>query len=241
MADVIDLDILPPVFQGGQPPEQLHGGQFSFAGPWGESSALKRASEVSGSMHKRLVDLHTLRVEPNPEDEPARAARKLKRLIEETSRYWAGQWDDVKANLKRERGHVEIQLTNAAGLKVNPDYRNAIVGVFSGLKSEERMKAIQQAVAEGDGGTVATLLEAPSLVTGLNNDQRNAIRGQVYERTNPAQHALLKQLDKALNRAEAASLAAISATQKLLSGTDRFDRKVERATTIEVDLTKTVH
>jgi hypothetical protein len=226
-------DELTPVFQGGQAPEQLHAGQFGYAGDWGENAVLKKASQTSGSMWERLNALHDLRVGRNPEDEPAVHARKLSRLIEDGSRDWASQWDGVKADLKRERSRVESELQRAANLKVNPDYRNAIVGVFSGLKPEERTAAIQQAVAEGDGGTIAVLLEAPTMVTGLTAEQRAAIKAQSYERANPANHALLKQLDKALVRAEAASIAAIDATMKLASGTDRFNKKVEQAKALE--------
>jgi hypothetical protein len=233
MAEVIDLDIMPPVFQGGLAPEQLHAGQFGFAGDWGENSVLKAASETAGSMWERLNALHDLRVNRNPEDEPAVHARKLSRLIEEGSRQWASEWDRVKADLKRERSRVEGELDRAANLKVNPDYRNAIVGVFSGMKPEERMAAIQQAIAEGDGGTIATLLEAPALVTGLTGEQRAAIKVQVYQRANPTAHALLNQLDKAIVRAEAASVAAIDATMKLAGGTDRFNKKVEQAKALE--------
>jgi hypothetical protein len=233
MTVVTMSDELTPVFQGGQAPEQLHGGQFGFAGEWGENAVLKKASQTSGSMWERLNALHNLRIDKNPEDEPAVHARKLNKLTEETSREWASQWDGVKADLKRERSRVEGELQRAANLKVNPDYRNAIVGVFSGMKTEERMAAIQQAIAEGDGGTIATLLEAPSIVTSLTAEQRAAIKAQMYERANSANHALLKQLDKALVRAEAASIAAIDATMKLASGTDRFDKKVEQAKALE--------
>jgi hypothetical protein len=237
VADTIQSEELGPVFVGGQAPEQLHKAQFGYDGPWGENSALKRAHEVSGSFWDRLNALHEYRVNRNPEVEPAVHARKVAKLVEEFGRERASQWDSVKADLKRERGRVEDELKRGANLKANLAHFNAIVGTFGTLSPEQRMAAIDQAISEGDGPTLATLLEAPSLVTGLTAEQRESIKVRTYERASPSGHALLKQLEKALVRAEAASIAAITATQKLAQGTDRYDRHVEQAKALEAKLT----
>lgn len=237
MADTLLTEELGAVFVGGQAPEQLHSGQFPYEGPWGENSALKHAHQTSGSFWERLNALHEYRTTRNPEVEPAVHARKVARLVEEFGRERASQWDSVKADLKRERGRVEDELKRGANLKANVAHFNAIVGTFGSLPPEKRMAAIDQAIAEADGPTLATLLEAPSLVTGLTAEQREAIKARAYERANPNGHALLKQLEKALVRSEAASIAAISATQKLAQGTDRYDRKVEQAKALEAKLT----
>lgn len=233
MDTVIQSRELAGVFVGGQANEALHSGQFEAEGAWGESPALKRASQVAGGAWERFNALHDLRVNKNPEAEPAVHARKLKRLVDEASAAWSDQWQDAKNALKLERQRTEAELRTAANLKANPAHFNAIVGTFSGLKQEQRMAAIEQAIAEGDGPTLQTLIEAPSLVTGLSAEQRESIKAHVFEKANPKSHALLKALDKALVRAEAASLAAIDATQKLAEGTTRFDAKVEHAKALE--------
>lgn len=72
-------------------------------------------------------------------------AAKLNRAVDEIGRGFASGWQDAKAGAKSEKARVEADLQAKAGLKVNPDYRSAVVGVFSGLKPSERSAAIDAA------------------------------------------------------------------------------------------------
>jgi hypothetical protein len=223
--------ILPPVFDAGQPNEALHPAQFRHSGPWGDNSALKRASDVAGTTFEKLAAAHEFRVTPG--DDPFTHSGKLTHIVDEIGRGFASQWQDAKDNLKRERSRVESDLTAKAGLKVNPDYRSAIVGVFSGLKESERMAAIDAAIEAGEGAVLATLLEAPSLVTGLDAEQKATIKARAFAKADPNTHALLQELDKATAKAERASLAAIDAQMKLREGTDKFAKQTARSKQLE--------
>lgn len=226
MPDII-LDELPPALQNGQAPEAIHPGQIGFEGAWGENSALKRAHNALANASNKVTAIEDMRL--NRVSDMVEHCSKVKRAVEGFSREWAESFQPVKDELKRERQRVEDGLKTKAGLKVNPDYRGAIVGVFSGLNPADKSAEIDRALAEGDGPTLAVLLEAPPLVTGLSKEQRETIAVRAYSNADPASYALLQQLDKSIARAERASLAAMEAIIKLNAGTNRFDKKHERA------------
>jgi hypothetical protein len=226
MPDII-LDELDPALQNGQAPEAIHPGQIGFEGAWGENSALKRAHNVLASASNKVTAIEEMRL--NRVSDMVEHCEKVKRAVDTFGREWADQFQPAKDELKRERSRVEDSLKAKAGLKVNPDYRSAIVGVFSGLSAAAKAAEIDRALAEGDGPTLAVLLEAPPLVTGLSKEQREAIAVRAYSNADPASYALLQQLEKSIARAERASLAAMDTIIKLNTGTNRFDKKRERA------------
>lgn len=234
MPDIVLPDELPPALEGGMANEALNPHQFGFAGDWGENPTLKRANQVAENSFGKINSIEEMRL--NRVEDMVIHCRKVKRNVDSWSREWCDNWQSVKTDLKRERQRVEEGLATKAGLKVNPDYRSAIVGVFSGLKPDERMAAIDAAIAEGDGPTLAVLLEAPPLVTGLTADLKASIKTRAYSKADPASYGLLQQLDKSLVRAERASLAAIDTMQRLLAGTNRFDKKLERSKAAEARL-----
>lgn len=221
------------VFNGGLAGEQYHPGQFNPAGVWGESPALKQMSQVTKEGWEKHNALHAYRVEGDPRLEAAVHAEKLGRLVDDASRNWTAQFQSAKDGLKAEHARLESELIRKANLKANPDYRNAILGVFSGLDTNEKMAAIEDALASNDGPTLQALIEAPSLVSGLTAEQRASIKEHAFERADPNAHALLKELSKAMLKAEAASVAYINNSLALLKSTNRYKAKVAQAEALE--------
>ena len=225
-------------FQGGQPAEAIHGAWYKYAGPWGEHTILKRASDTANSAREKLAAINDFRANRNPETAIEVHARKVSRLIDDFGREWAAQWQDVKAGLKNEVARVERELMSAANLKADPALLNATLGTFQGMKAEQRAAAIDELLADPSGGPVlAILVEKPGVLTGLSAQQREAIKTAAFERANPNGHALLKSLTAALAKAEATSLGCIDSQQQLRAGTNRYDAKIERAKELEAKVT----
>lgn len=241
MADIV-IEELGAAFQGGQPPEQLHGGNFNPKGEWGESDILKRASDVATSAWEKLKALHDYRVNRNPENEPAVHARKLAKLVDEFGRDFAGQWQDVKNCLQRERQRVEADLTAKANLKADPALLNATLGTFQAMRPEQRSAAISELIDDPSGGPVLAILSEKShVLTGLTKDERAAIKVRAFQKSDANGFALFRQIDKALERAERASLACLSAQQRLRDGTEKYDVKIQKSRELEAKLAGTVH
>lgn len=211
-----------------QPPEQLHPAQISHA-EFGDNPALKRASDCLGFAWEGLASINTLRASPHPEDKPATHARKVRQSLDGFDHAWAGRWDGAKAALKDEQRRVETELERAANLKPVAHHFDAITSTFHNMKGGQRSKALDELVEQGDGPTLATLIEAPLFVTGLTPEQRDGIKLRLYRTVDPAGLALRDQVAKALEKMEAASLACIRARAGLRDGTDRFDKLAKAA------------
>ena len=211
-----------------QPPEQLHPAQINHAA-FGDNAALKRASECLGFAWEGLASIDTLRASPHPEDKPATHARKVRQSVDMFDSAWAGRWDGAKAALKDEQRRIEGALERAANLKPVPHHFDAITSTFHNMNPGQRAQALDELVEQGDGPTLATLVEAPLFVTGLTAEQRDGIKLRLYRKVDPVGLALRDQVAKALGKMEAASIACIHARAKLREGTDRFDKLAKDA------------
>lgn len=211
-----------------QAPEQCHPAQINFAN-FDNNPALKRASDALGHMWEKQEAIREARNNPDPEKTPAAHDRVIANALDVHERDYAPKFDGAKAELKAERSRVESQLVNEAGFKPNDKFVNATLGAFNNMEPHERQQALLSLIEEGDGASLATLAEAPAFISGLTAEQKAMIKPRLFERTNPRANALLGQLDKALGKMEAASIAALSYRQQLRAGTDRYAKRAAAA------------
>lgn len=211
-----------------QAPEWLNAGQIDYAN-FGEDPALKEASEALAYGGDTLAQIDNLRANPHPEHPAARHARVVREAVDAFDNSWATRADGARASLKGRLRTVEADLEKAANLKSNPAHFNAIVGTFGGMNPGERAEALSEIVEAGDGPTLAALLEAPALVSGLKAEQRANLKLQLFLKVNPSGVALRDQLTKALEKLERASIASIRARAALRDGTDRFTARAKEA------------
>lgn len=215
---------MPRAFQA--PPEQVHPGQIANSL---DNPVLKRAAEMLQYTWDGLASLNEHRANPLPEDNPARHARKVADSLSNFEHNRASRWDGVKGELKAEHRRIESELAASANLKPNPAHFNAIVGTFSGMNPGERAKALDQLVEQQDGPTLATLLEAPGLVSGLTAEQRENLKLRLFLKVNPNAVKLRDEMAAALAKYEAGSIATLNACHALRQGLDRFSAKTKAA------------
>ena len=211
-----------------QAPEWLNAGQIDHAS-FGEDPALKEASEALAYGGDMLAQIDNLRANPHPEHPAARHARVVREAVDAFDNSWATRADGARAALKGRLRTVEVDLAKAANLNPVDKFTNAILGTFAGLQPGERGKALSDLIEQQDGPTLAALLAAPPLVTGISEAQRDNLKLQMFLKVNPAGVALRDQLAKALDKMERASIASIRARAALRDGTDRFTAKTKAA------------
>lgn len=221
-----DESALPRVFT--RPSEHLHPAQIDYA-KFGDNPILKTASEALAFAQERLAAIDELRANPHPEDKPATHARKVREAVSKFEGVWEDKWDGGKAALQAELKRVNAALDTKAELKPIDRHFDAITATFYGMSPEERSKAITMLIAEGDHSTLATLIDAPLLVTKLTAEQRDGIKLRVLLNVDPEGVALRDQLKFAMDKWENASFAGIRIVNRLLEGTDRFTQRANEA------------
>ena len=218
-----------PAFQA--PHEALHPGQINYQ-DFDNNQALKAASDANGYLWEGQAALNELRQQPNPEHSPAQHCRVVREALNSFSDNGAAKLQRAKDGLKSELARVEADLEKAANLKPDSDLKSAVIGTFQGMRPEQRSAALDTLINEGDGPTLAILINTSTVLTGLSPEQRNSIKLRLYSKVNPAGLALSQQLTKALAKAEAGSLANINGQALLRADTDRFSKKNDEARAI---------
>lgn len=224
-----DEAALPRAFD--RPSEHLHPAQIPYA-DFGNNAVLKAASDTLTFAQARLAAIDELRGNPHPEDKPATHARKVREAVSAFDRVWADKWDGNKADLQAEHKRVESGLVEKANLKPIDRHFDAVTATFHNMKPEDRSKAITELIGQEDFSSLATLIDAPLFVTGLTAEQRDGIRERVFRHVDPEAVALRDQLETALSKWENASFAGLRIRDKLLAGTDRFDKRANDAAAV---------
>lgn len=215
-----------PAFQAVH--EAMHPSQINYQ-DFDNNQALKAASDANGYLWKGQAALNELRQQPNPEHSPAQHCRVVREALNNFSDNGAAKLQRAKDGLKAELNGVEADLEKAANLKPDCDLKSAVIGTFQGMRPEQRSAALDTLINEGDGPTLAILINTSTVLTGLSVEQRNSIKLRLFAKVNPTGLALSQQLTKALAMAEKASIANIMGQEMLRAGTDRYANKVREA------------
>lgn len=222
----LDEAALPRVFR--RPSEHLHPAQIDYA-QFDDNTILKEASHSLAWAQAGLNGIDELRASPNPEDKPATHARKVREALANFNDVWNSRWDGGKTALKKELQRVETSLNDKANLKPVERHFDAITATFYNMSPGERAEAVAGLISQRDFPTLATLIEAPLLITKLTGEQRDGIRERVLHEVDPKGVALRDQLQTALSKWENAGHATIRIGLRLADGTNRFASRTMEA------------
>lgn len=225
MSTTTYVDTVQPIFpivrnQEGQlvhqTPEALHPANIK-----GNSGAAEYARQVMASTSQSLARFNTMWV------------RRDEKLHGEVKNFKLGEFDNAKADFKKEIKRIEDGLIEKANLKPNAAYITAICGVFHSMKPEQRANAVRELVEAGDGPTLAVLDEAPIVLTGLSREVHATIRPQIFAKTDPNGFAQLNMERANYDKVEAALNARVIALGK-------FAQKPDVASNSEPELIRSV-
>lgn len=212
--DVVEL---PSAFT--EPHEATHPGQINFA-DFGDNPALKRASDALKFWYDGAIELNSFRQNPDDEVRAATHDRLTRERVDKFETNYCAQFENAKADLKRELANVETNLEYDAGLKPNDVHFNAVTAAFSYMKPEQRLQTLNDLIEQGENAALATLIEAPLFLTGLTAEQRSGIKERVFNKVDPKRLALRNQLKVAFSKMENASIPALRMTGNLRAGTE---------------------
>lgn len=212
-----------------QPHEIFHPDQIAPETEHGNDLALKEGREALAYGGNMLAQIDKLRANPHPEDNAAKHARKVREAVDGLDNSLAHKFDSAKASLKARLRAVEADLEKSANLKPDSDYRNAILGKFDGMTQADKAKWLGKLIETQNGPVLATLLNAPEMVTEIGEQQRESLKLELMLKANPAGVALRDALNVALAKMEKASIASLHARAALREGTTRFDSRAREA------------
>jgi hypothetical protein len=207
---------LPKAFDAAH--EALHPDQIDYAS-FGNNAALQRASNALKFAYDEGNAINHLRANPHDEDRAATHDRKVRERVDGFDRTFAQNFDGARADIQSELRRTEADLEQKAGLKANPAWSTAIVGTIQHMSPSERNQAVADLIEQGDHATLATLMDAPLLVSKLTAEQRDSIKTRVFMKVDPKGLALRDQLANALIKLDAASIASLTMRERLRAGT----------------------
>jgi hypothetical protein len=203
------------------PHSALHRDQFA-----GDNAAIKLMADTVGGAWEVGNTINELRANPNPEHRAATHDRVVREKVESERTKFIGKFERAKAGLAAELKRVESDLLAKSGLKPNPVHFDAITAAFHGMKPAQRVETINELIEQGDHASLATLIEAPLFLTGLNAEQRDAIKQRVYLKVDPKGVELRDYLNVCLERADSAANASVIMFGQLQAGTEEGAWKV---------------
>lgn len=196
----------------------IHAGQAELE-KFPDNRPLKAIAEALGYARSQAESINELRTNPHDEDRAATHDRKVRERCDAFESSFAEKFDNAKAGLQTELKRVETGITNKAGLAPNAAHFDAITSAFHMMKPGKRVETIAELLNAGDHASLATLIEAPSFLTGLSAAERDAIRERVFAKVDSNGVALRDHLKVVLGRVENAANASLGMFSALRSGT----------------------
>jgi hypothetical protein len=219
-------DEMMPVFNG-QAHESHHPDQIDPANE--SNNSIKHGRNVLAAMTKAIVDLDEFRVTCSPADTPATHARKVAKAVDDTQTNLTPSYTNAKAAMKADIKQIDFDLNELAGLKANPRFEAAVMARFQQMDPKDHVAAVDKMIDAGDTASLATLIDAPAVITGLDPAFRDTIRDRVLRKVAPQQLALRAALLKAIDKLDASFNRSLNDFSALKAGCDRFDAQIAAA------------
>jgi len=208
-------------------PGQIDGRKINFEAH-DNHPTLKRAADTLSSGHTLFADVSRFRANPSDEDRAATHARKVRDMFLTNQSKWSQSITGLEAELTGAITDAEADLRQAANLKADPRYEAAILSKFVSMKPDGQAAMFNDLITAGDGPSLAALLEAPVVLTGLTADRKVELKAALCAKVAPKQVALRDELLKAKQAVLDASIAAIRLEPAMLQWTSPGEWK-ERA------------
>jgi len=180
---------------------------------------LKRAADTLSSGHTLFADVSRFRANPSDEDRAATHARKVRDMFSTSKAKWSQSITGLEAELTGAIADAEANLRDKAKLKADPRYEGAILAKFVGMKPADQQAMFGELITAGDGPSLAALLEAPVVLTGLTVERKIELKAALCAKVAPKEVALRDELVKAKQTVADASIAALQLEPAMLQWT----------------------
>lgn len=133
----------------------------------------------------------------NPTWNEAAAVIHTQDLADKVFARVAKGFDATSANLQRAISHIEKELSQPVEAKAAQGIASEIRAHLKGLRTDERMTAIREAIASGDHLVATSVLGAPAMLSGFDPKMQAVLLRQYHERHNPHSTKRLKAMQAA--------------------------------------------
>ncbi len=149
--------------------------------------------------YEGLRQVHTARekAKTNPTWNEAMQVIHTQELADKVMARITRTFDATRTNLEKGIAHLEGELTKPVESKAAGSIAAEVRAHMKGLPTAERMKVIQQAIAEGDHVTSTAILGAPPFLSGIGADMQKTFTRIYHERHNPQVAKRLKAMQAA--------------------------------------------
>jgi len=169
------------------------------------------------NMRRSIVDVYQTQ---------AANARDIENLVGKIEQRIFDGVAPTRRALAESKASIQSNIDNISALK--PDsYSAEIRAAFKMMKPEAAQSALSEAVDSNDVQTLAAVLDAPTLTTGLSAELRAALKNRYQTRLAPQQMQLLAEHEKAEQRLENAERLILSTTTALYEGTGKHKQAQE--------------
>lgn len=193
------------------------------------NNAIKFTRNVLKAFSDNVLYLDELRVNRSPMDTPATHAKKVAKAVDDAQRNITPSVTNARNAIAGEIKSIDAELDAAAGLKANPRFENAVLARFQSMKPADHAGAIDKMIAAGDMASLATLIDAPAIVSGIDTGLQSTIRDRVLRKIAPGKLAERAELVKADGKLQVAFNRSLGDFDRLKAGCNRFDAAVAAA------------
>lgn len=158
--------------------------------------AVRLAADVQRSTAEAWNSLNEMRSNRNPVDTPAKHLDRLQDAATRMDRNITARTDRARDLLRSRREALEREIREVVNGTPTEDTAE-IRAVLRDMPENERVQAIQKAIADGDRGTLNAVFSGRPVTVGLDAKALEAMRVQAGKQLAPELHKQLEQVDKA--------------------------------------------
>ena len=159
-------------------------------------NTLARLAAAHSAFHQGHKNLRAATQTRDPEATPEAHFMRTRKMGEDWVKRSGEQASRALEFARTEIDSERRKLVEDLGL-VEDHRASEVRGTMRGLKDQERMKLLQEAIEGGDAATIAAVTAAPAYLSGLSSERAQALRRQYEQRHAAERLARIDTLTKA--------------------------------------------
>lgn len=188
--------------------------------------ALNSVRNAMAENFKRFNTLNERRITPDRRLTETANRLEIARLAEGVEKGVHERLKNARSTLNTGIAQARTEVDTAANLKAD-EYASEIRAAFKAMKPGERAEALTAAVEAEDRQTLAAILNAPTITTGVPDDLRAALKEQFFRKVAPAQMAKLDAHLTADRRLRACEDIGVTQATRFFEGTENYNDKLK--------------
>jgi len=162
-----------------------------------------RAGHIHDNVTSAIDQLEAMAANRDPRVTEAKHQEDVNRLAESLATRIESSAKRA-SNLLAEAYQAEHGVLEELGVTQDNRYGAEIRARLASMSEQERSAAIDKAIQSGDSAVIASILSAPSFVTGISSEKQSAVRNQYMQVRAPEYAGMVQAMKQSAERAEQA-------------------------------------